>query len=162
MAKKGEQSGKRPIVIEREILQSPAYLSLTGIAPQVLSLFMCRRQMKQHGSRRKRWIITNNGQIEFTYAEAEEKWGISRPRFQRALEQLIDRGFIDVNVRGAGVCGSKNLYSIVERYRNWGTDRFVEATPPRKTNNRGFRNGHARFGKRPTLTVHRTGTHGGL
>ena len=38
MAKKGEQSGQPVVVVERDLLQSEAYLSLTGKAPQVLGL----------------------------------------------------------------------------------------------------------------------------
>ena len=30
------------------------------------------------------------------YAEAKEKYGITQPRFMRAIDDLIDKGFLDV------------------------------------------------------------------
>jgi hypothetical protein len=162
VAKTGEKSGTLTVVFERELLQSSAYLSLTGKSTQVLSLFMGRRRLRQDTSRRKRWVITNNGEIEFTYEEAKVKWNLSRSVFKRAVDQLIDRGFIDVSFRGTGLRGSKNLYSISDRWRAWDTDRFEQAKPLPKVNYGGFKKGHVPYGRRPRLSAEITDTHGEL
>ena len=161
MAKTMEQSGSPSVVVDRELIESSAFLSLTGKAPQVLMLFLRKRRMKKSNTRRQTWIITNNGDIEFTYTEAERRWSLSRSQFQRALRQLCDCGFIDIAFRGTGHHGSSNRYSVSARWREWGTDQFVQANPPKKNNFRGFKKGHALFVKRPHLTL-LTGTHGRL
>ena len=161
MAKSGEQSGSSTVVFERELLQSPAYLSLTGKSPQVLGLFMARRRLKRDKTRRQRWSITNNGDIRFTYNEAEGRWGISRSQFQRALGQLTDRGFIEVKFRGTGHHGSSNRYALSTRWRKLGTDQFEQPSLPKKNNLKGFEKGHPPFGRLSVLTLH-TGTHGTL
>lgn len=152
------KSDSSPIVWERELLQSPAYMSLTGKSPQVLGLFMARRRLKQDKTRRDRWVITNNGEIVFTYTEAETEWGLSRSQFQRALRQLSDFGFIDVAFRGTGLHGSSNRYSISTRWRKWGTERFEPPAVLKKNNSMGFKKGHDPFGKQSPRLALLTGT----
>jgi hypothetical protein len=152
----------RSVYFERALLTSPAYFSLGGKAPQVLGLFLARRVMAKSKTKYLAWSITNNGKIEFTYIEAEDKWGLSRSVFHRAVNQLVERGFIDVTFRGSGICGSANQYAISERWENWGTGKFEPAKMPPKNNRGGFAKGHAPYGKRPSLTVLRTGTDGDL
>ena len=147
MARTGKSGG--PVVFERDLLGSTAYLSLTGKAAQVLSLFMCKRKMKKDKTKHRRWVVINNGEIEFTYTEAEDRWGVSRSAFQRALKQLVDKGFIDVEFRGSGVCGSSNRYAISERWRKWDTDDFRPAKELPQHNFRGFKKGHLPYGKKP-------------
>ena len=76
-------------------------------------------------------MCTNNGQIEFTYSEALKK-GYSRRSFRDALDQLIERGFIDIAHLGSGGWkGDKNLYSISDRWRDFGTDDFKPMERPK-------------------------------
>ena len=37
--------------------------------------------------REKEWRISNNGEIQFTYAEAERKYCISSGKFTRAIDE---------------------------------------------------------------------------
>ena len=125
------------IGIERCLFQSRAWLSLTGVAPQVYLLFANRVQKVEVGHRgNKQWRVTNSGELEFSYLEAKAKWGISNPRFARALSQLVERGFIDIVHPGGGLNGGayqkdKSLYGLSERWRLWGTSGFKPATRPR-------------------------------
>ncbi|MBT5319848.1 MAG: MarR family transcriptional regulator [Chloroflexi bacterium] len=145
MAKKGEQSGDASVVLEKQLLQSAAFRALSGKAPQVLMLFMTKRQMKQDNTRRGRWYIANDGRIRFTYIEAEDRWEIPRSTFMRALNELQEKGFLDVTLRGAGISGSANLYSLSNRWKKWGTDTFELPTKPTKKNKHGFAPGHRRY-----------------
>lgn len=133
------------IVLELRLVKSRAWLSLSGAAPQVYLLFRTKCQISKRYAARGRHdrIISNNGQIEFTYLEAEKKYGISKDRFGRALDQLIDRGFIDVKASGMGVHKVKTWYAISERWIDYGTLAFCEAKRPGPSiGNQGFRKGN--------------------
>jgi len=122
----GKPRKKRPgpVVIERELLRSNAYFSLTGKASQVLMMFLAKRQMaKVPAGKRKVWEISNNGEIVFPYSEAE-KFGISAPTFTRALDQLLDRGFLDITFQGTGICGVATKYAISDRWKAFGSPDF--------------------------------------
>jgi len=129
-----------PFYVERELVQSQAYLELTGAAPQVLMLFMCRKQVKANRKRKGRdnWDITNNGEIVFTYGEAKNSYGIGSSRFRRAINSLIDKGFIDVNHHGGGMSGDASTYFISDRWKKYGTDEFEKVEPQKDTRGLGF------------------------
>ena len=111
------------LYVEQELIKSPAYLELGGKAPQVLMLFLCRRRVEK-GSR-GRYIITNNGKIIFPYKEAFENYGIKKSTFAKALDKLVEHGFIDVCHSGGGINGDCNLFAISDRWRKYGTEKFV-------------------------------------
>jgi len=134
----------RGVYLEREFILSRAFRELrTATAYVVLMIFMTKRVMtKCHTSKRGGWIVANNGEIQFTYGEAREKWGISDDRFSRALDELIEKGFIDVAEPGIGVHKLATLYSISERWKDYGTDRFVKRERHRGPINHGFKKGN--------------------
>jgi len=55
------------------------------------------------------WVCVNNGEIVFTYSEAE-KLGLSRKQFRDCTDDVIAHGFIDVTKIGGGLMGDKSLY----------------------------------------------------
>ncbi|MBN2011945.1 hypothetical protein JW960_21630 [candidate division KSB1 bacterium] len=115
------------IVIDRQLMESIAYLKLTGNSKDVLIRFLGKRQIcKIKSGKRSITAILNNGKIVFTYREAKEKYGISEKTFSRALDQLIKFGFIDIARPGIGYAKIETLYSISERWKDFGTDKFIE------------------------------------
>ncbi|HDL07491.1 MAG TPA: hypothetical protein ENG35_01985 [Desulfobacteraceae bacterium] len=94
---------------------------------------------KPRPGRKSERVIINNGQLEYTYSEAE-KAGIPRSTFMRAIDQLVSKGFIDIHHSGSGgKKGDKNLYGISNRWRAWGKAEFVEKKRPRDARGgRGF------------------------
>ena len=85
----------------RDLISSKAYWKLTGNSIRVFEIFLLKRKMKRttigkHGLNN----IVNNGQIIFTYNEAEEKYGISKSTFMRARDVLIEVGFIEISEHG--------------------------------------------------------------
>ena len=130
------------IVIDRELLASPAFRSLSKIAMLVYLDFLAKRKGRRMG-KPKRFAILNNGEITYYYSEAEKR-GITRPRFQRALDELINKGFIDLVHQGAGYnlgTGKRdtNLYAISERWRNWSTSHFIKKPRQKDTRDgKGF------------------------
>lgn len=88
----------------------------------------------------KEWHLTNNGEIQFTYLEAKEKWGILGSRFTRAIDDLIRVGLIDIAKTGCGLHKDVTLYAISDRWKKFGTDEFVEMKRPKRTQQYGFIN----------------------
>ena len=147
-------SGK-VVVIEQELLKSEVFRSLSGTGKTVYFDFRmkCRvKSVKNNMRSRKERVILNNGQIEYCYSEAEKR-GIPRTTFMRALTELINRGFIDVEHSGSGgIKGDKSLYGISERWRAYGTEGFIEAARPKDTRGgRGFKPGNREWMKTQRL-----------
>jgi len=66
--------------IEAKLIESKAYLSLTGMASKVLLLFMLKRQFEKvtvgkPGKREKRTCV-NLESLTLTYVEVQKKYGI--------------------------------------------------------------------------------------
>ena len=128
------------IVIDADLVTSKVFLKLKGVAPKVFLLFLRRRKMTKVGKKGKeKWVISNNGEIVFPYAEAKEKFGITPPRFQRALDQLVEHGFIDIVHSGGGMLRDISKYSISSRWMDYGTSKFIEKQRPKDTRGLGFK-----------------------
>lgn len=139
------------IVVERDLLKSIVFRSLNGTAKTVLFDFFMKCRMKRRkgkGGRKTERDILNNGELEYCYGEAEKK-GIPRSSFMRTLDELITKGFIDVPHSGSGgQKGDKSLYSISERWRAYGTDKFIHAFRPKDIRaGRGFKKGNLEWKK---------------
>ena len=128
------------IVIDADLVTSKVFLKLKGVAPKVFLLFLRRRKMTKVGKKGKeKWVISNNGEIVFPYAEAKEKFGITPPRFQRALDQLVEHGFIDIVHSGGGMLRDISKYAISTRWMDYGTSKFIEKQRPKDTRGLGFK-----------------------
>ena len=129
--------------LERDLINSPAFRCLTKTA-MIVYLDFCLRKQIHKKSKHGKVEILNNGELVYTYAEAE-RVGISKPAFQRAIDQLIERGLIYLASTGAGLYRSANLYGISEQWKNWGTASFRAKPRPRRKSqypNAGFKPGH--------------------
>jgi hypothetical protein len=125
------------IYTERSLINSLAFIKLPGTAAKVLLWFLARRQfVKLNKFRRREWVNKNNGEIVFSYAEALNKFMLSKPRFSRALTVLIEYGFIDINHHGGGMFKDMTSYYISDRWRDYGTPSFKEKS--RRKDTRGF------------------------
>lgn len=129
--------------VSRALITSKAYLSLkTAAACKVLMGFLskCRWEKVQTrpGSRDREWHIVNNGEIQFTYIEAKEKYGLSSGKFTRAIDQLLAVGLIDITKQGFGLQRDATLYAISDRWEKYGTNEFVPMERLRRSEQLGF------------------------
>ena len=115
------------ICIDRDMIYSSAFFSLSRRALQVLFVFLGKRQMGKMsiGKRKEVWKCINNGEIVFTYREAKEKYGITYGAFSRAIDDLVEKVFLDIARQGIGWARVSTLYFLSERWRNYGTAEFV-------------------------------------
>lgn len=147
-----EQKYKRrkyvDMYISRDVIMSDAFRKLTGTAVRVYLFFLNKRVMKPfEGGKAKRsgkgkYYIENQGKIQFTYKEAQEKFGISSGAFRTAIERLVEVGLIDIAQTGSGLHRDVTLYGISERWKLYGTDEFVEMKRPKRKQQYGFTKGN--------------------
>ena len=134
------------IWFEKQLINSKAFVELnTATAHKVLAIFFTKRQYEPDGiGRWKKWAIKNNGEIIFTYKEAKKKLGVRSDRtFAKAIDELREKGFIDIASTGMGVHKVVTLYSISDRWKLYGTPEYKQPKPrPKKPINRGFQKGN--------------------
>jgi len=132
--------------VSRTMILSEAYLSLkTAAACQVFMIFLNKCQYKpieDTPKRKKEYRLANNGEIQFTYKEAKDKWGIKNKRFTKAIDELVRVGLIDIAKSGLGLHKDCTLYSISGRWEKFGTDEFVVKQRPTRKEQLGFRKGN--------------------
>lgn len=93
MAKKRE--GRPGIYLHRSLYESAAFRSLSAIDIQILLRFLSKRCIGSISGGKRKGVkhINNNGEIEFSFAEAEAN-GWKRSTFSNSLQRLQQRGFL--------------------------------------------------------------------
>jgi hypothetical protein len=134
--------------VERELFLSRAYLSLKGFAPQMLVLFLGKRDMNK-----KTHECLNKNNITMTYAELENifnrgrhnqygaktKDGISRPRITRGFNDLMAKGFINIIRQGGAYQQDKTIYALTDDWSWWQPGQVIYKRP-KDTRQLGYRN----------------------
>jgi len=126
-----------------DLIESDAFLNLSGKAAIIC---LIRFHQKAHRKRvrkkkgLKHLVITNNGQIVFTYSEATELGIKSSNTFHRVLRELVeDKGFIDIEEPGNWYEKKPNKYAICERWKRYRTPEYKKVKIPRGLpNGKGF------------------------
>ncbi len=122
--------------VERELFESKAYISLKGFAPQLLVLFLAKRQFAKIGRKGKeKRTCTNQNDLTMTYIELQKKYGITKPRAIRAIDQLLANGFITIINPGGGYKQDKAIYGLSENWKWWQEGNVCEK---REKKYRGF------------------------
>lgn len=141
------------IVLEQTMVKSRVWLSLSGTAIQVYLLLRCKCQFakrsKRPGKRSEDLLslIVNNGDLVFTYQEAKRLYGITAGRFRRAIDELIEKGFLDIAEMGMGLYGMPTRYGISDRWRDYGTPSYRQVRRPERSIKCGFRKGNTLWQK---------------
>ena len=134
---KAKVSTGKAMFIPRRMHRSPAYRKLTKTSIFILMEFLYRRKVAKTG-RKGGYEITNNGELIFTYAEAEKKFKIPRSTFCRSISQLVELGFIDINHPGGGMMKDCSKYGISDRWRDYGKEEFINKSRQKDERKLGF------------------------
>ena len=131
--------------VSRSLITSQAFWDLkTATSCRVLFIFLSKCRVEKvrttPGSRDREYVVTNNGEIQFSYIEAKEKYGISDGRFTRAIDDLVRVGLIDIARTGLGLKRDVTLYAISDRWEKFGTDEFVVKKRAKRKQQYGFTN----------------------
>lgn len=99
---------------------SEAFNALKGWAPQLLIHFLSKRRFETIGrDGKQRRICVNADKISITYGEAEKFFGISKPRFTRAIDDLLAKGFIRIVHQGGAYRQDKTIFGLSENWTMW-------------------------------------------
>lgn len=126
------------IYLEAELLNSDAFQSLSRGGLRVYLRFLAKRVMVKRKSKDRAVThsIANNGEIVFCYSEAKKK-GIPGREFRNALDELIAKGFIDINHQGAGGrTKDMSTYFVADRWKKWNTPDYKPTATPRQKDTR--------------------------
>jgi len=139
----GSQNKKRKFrnrsfcMLEPDLIESDAFRDLSGKwAVVVLIRFHQKAHRKKPGRRQQplhRYIITNNGEIIFTYGEARELGIKSDRTFHKVIRELVeDKGFIDIEEQGNWYEGKPTKFAISRRWKRYGSSDYKKVKIPRQ------------------------------
>lgn len=125
------------VEFETAIVYSKAFIKLRGQSITVLLHLIEKRQDARMDGR-------NDDELEFTYSEALD-FGITNKKFRYAINRLIEVGFIDIKKHGGTKGQNKTLYSLSDRWKNYGTKDFVKFEKTKKLTGFCDKNYRAKF-----------------
>ncbi len=124
--------------IEKEMFESKAFLSLKGFAPQLLIHILGKRQFETQGRKGKqKRVCINCDNINITYAEFKNKYGITQPRLTRAKDELLEKGFLSTVHPGGMYRQDKGIYSLSTNWVIWQPGMVFESRE-KESIDRGF------------------------
>ena len=125
--------------IKAEMIKSSAFIALAGCAPQLLNIFMLKRNFERFPAKKGRnnLVCINCQELTFTYIEAEKAYGITKSRFSRGIDELLAKGFISIVRPGGAYQQDKTVFALSDRWKRWMPGTVFEERP--KVNvERGF------------------------
>ena len=129
------KAGNHTMFVDRGMHRSKAFQKLSKSATVILFEFFFRRKLERKGSD---WIVTNNAQITFSYREAKRMFGFAPSTMARSISQLVEYGFIDIAHQGVRTSKDSSRYAVSNRWREYGTGKFIEQTRHKDTRKLGF------------------------
>jgi hypothetical protein len=134
----GSQKKKRKFrnrsfaMLEPDLIESNALQDLSGKAAMLVLIRFHQKARRKNPNRKKqgihKMIITNNGEIVFTYAEARESGIKSSRTFWKVCRELVEKGFIDLAEYPNWLEKEPAKWAISTRWKWYGTERFEPAT----------------------------------
>jgi hypothetical protein len=115
---------------------SKAFVNLKGVSVKVLLAFLLKKPMEKINSD---WVEKKEGrEISISYTEAKKFLKLTGTRFTRAIDDLIDKGFIELKYQGGGAEGDCSLYVLSDKWLNYGGKNFRVMPRPKKGLRIGF------------------------
>jgi hypothetical protein len=143
--------GRGVTFVERDLFRSKAFMALRGVAPQMLILFLRKRQFRKISSRSKEKVCIDCDELSLTYVELE-KLGTTRPRITRGFTALLAKGFLETKNPGEAYKRDKAIYALSDQWRLWKPGNVMFRR--NKSINRGFQGkGRKANQKKPSTVV---------
>ncbi len=135
--KKLRFSNKSHCWLESSLIESEAFRNLSGKAAIVFLIRFhqkaFRKTLKKKSKVFKNYLISNNGKIIFTEAEAIELGFTSSSTYQVIIKELVtEKGFIDIAEPANWYSKQPAKFSISERWRKYGTPEYKRVEIPRR------------------------------
>jgi hypothetical protein len=137
MAKTRKFRNRSFCMLEADLIESEAFLSLSGKAAMLVLIRFYQKAHRENRQSRKKgraWArsIKNNGEIIFPYSEARELGIKSSRTFHKVIRELVeDKGFIDVAEAGNWYLKQATRFAISWRWERFGTPDYRTVKMPR-------------------------------
>ena len=123
-------------MLEPDLIESDAFRDLSGKWAVVVLIRFHQKAHRKKPSRKKqplhRYVITNNGEIVFTYSEARALGIKSERTFYMVIRELVEqKGFIDIEELGSWYEKRPHKYAISSRWKLYGTSAYQMEKIPR-------------------------------
>ena len=104
--------------VERDLFESDAFLSLRGVASQMLIYLLGKREFKRTGRNSNQRECLNCKELTLSYQELKSL-GITQPRATRGFDELLAKGFIEIKHVGGAYQKDKSVYALSDKWRLW-------------------------------------------
>ncbi|MHC4463582.1 MAG: hypothetical protein ACYS30_19450 [Planctomycetota bacterium] len=120
------------LVLSKKMIRSKAFVELTGAAKQILlELRMrltleCYKPSRPYGKRGdvKSFYAKNNGKLRFTYKQAQKMFEYSSSTISKAIDQLVEKGWIEIVELGCGVQRRSHKFALIKNWEQYDTPEF--------------------------------------
>ena len=134
------------LILSKRMLRSVPFVRLTGAAKQILLELYTRLKLECIQPRKKhkdntRFYEKNNGKLELSYKSIHDQFRYSTATISKAIDQLVENGFIEIAVLGCGVKRQSHKIALIRNWQDFGTEDFWPGKGKPKTGpvNKGFK-----------------------
>lgn len=140
---------KKRLIMNKDMIRSKAFITLTGPAKQILMELYIRLTVDCHKSGRNKkdvqYYAKNNGNLILRYSEMQKMFGYSPSTISRAIDNLVQNGFVEIARLGHGVQRQEHKFALIKNWQQFGTaDFWVGQGKANRPINNGFK-------KKPTI-----------
>lgn len=117
------------LVLSKTMLRSKSFVKLTGAAKQILIELYIRLTLECDKSRNRRrgderYFAKNNGTLILRYSDIHKMFGYSSRTISKALNKLVQYGFIEIAILGCGVKRQSHKIALITNWQKYGTPEF--------------------------------------
>lgn len=117
------------LVLSKTMIRSKAFIKLTGAAKQILLELRMRIKLECYKPNRRdrkkdKYYAGNNGKLVLTYKSIHKQFGYSTATISKAIDRLVDNGFIEIAELGCGVQRKSHKIALIKNWEKFGTEDF--------------------------------------
>jgi DNA-binding MarR family transcriptional regulator len=117
------------LVLSKSMIRSKAFIGLTGAAKQILLELRMRLTLENYRPNRssrknEKFYAKNNGKLKLTYKSIHKQFGYSTATISKAIDRLVDNGFIEIAELGCGVQRKSHKIALIKNWEKFGTEDF--------------------------------------